>query len=72
MLVPLPNLQRTAYTEASFVGLSGLHGCSGVLLMAPTCSARQTDGRETLQDWLVRLGIDVATFVTCGAENGLN
>ena len=72
MLVPLPNLQRTAYTETSFLGLSGLHGCSGVLLMAPTCSARQTDGRETLQDWLVRLGINVATFVTCGAENGLN
>ena len=30
--------------------------------MAPTCPARQTAGRESLQDWLVRPGIDVATF----------
>ena len=30
--------------------------------MAPTCPTRQTAGRESLQDWLVRLGIDVATF----------
>ena len=62
MLVPLPNLQQSAFTEASFMGLSGVHGCSGGLLMAPTCPARQTDGRESLQDWPVRLGIDVATF----------
>ena len=62
MLVPLPNLQRSAFTEASFTGLSGVHGCSGGLLMARTCPVRQTDGRESLQDWLVRLGIDVATF----------
>ena len=26
MLVPLPNLQRSAFTEASFTGLSGVHG----------------------------------------------
>ena len=26
------------------------------------CPARQTDGRESPQDWLVRLDIDVATF----------
>ena len=62
MLVPLPNLQRSAFTEASFTGLSGIHGCSGGLLMAPSCPARQTDGREMPQDWLVRLGIDIATF----------
>ena len=62
MLVPLPNLQQSAFTEASFTGLSGIHGCLGGLLMAPTFPARQTDGRESLQDWLVRLGIDVATF----------
>ena len=31
MLVPLPNLQRSAFTEASFTGLSGVHGCSGGL-----------------------------------------
>ena len=62
MLVPLPNLQRSAFTEASFTGLSGIHGCSGGLLMASACPARQTDGRESPQDWLVRLGIDVATF----------
>ena len=62
MLVPLPNLQWSAFTEASFTGLSGVHGCSGGLLMARTCPARQTDGREPLQDWLVRLGIDVTTF----------
>ena len=62
MLVPLPNLQRSAFTEASFTGLSGVHGCSDDLLMASTCPARQTDGRESPQDWLVRLGIDVATF----------
>ena len=62
MLVPLPNLQRSAFTEASFTGLSGVHGCSGGLLMASTCPARQADGRESPQDWLVRLGIDVATF----------
>ena len=62
MLVPLPNLQWSAFTEASFTGLCGVHGCSGGLSVAPTCLARQTDGRESLQDWLVRLGIDVATF----------
>ena len=62
MLVPLPNLQRSAFTEASFTGLSGVHGCSGGLLMASACPARQTDGRESPQDWLVRLGIDLATF----------
>ena len=62
MLVPLPNLQRSAFTEASFTGLSGVHGCSGGLLMASACPARQTDGRESPQDWLVRLGINVATF----------
>ena len=62
MLVSLPNLQRSAFTDASFMGLSGVHGCSGGLLMASACPARQTDGRESPQDWLVRLGIDVATF----------
>ena len=31
MLVPLPNLQRSAFTEASITGLSGVHGCSGGL-----------------------------------------
>ena len=31
MLVPLPKLQRTAFTEASFTGLSGVHGCLGGL-----------------------------------------
>ena len=62
MLVPLPNLQRSAFTEASFTGLSGVHGCSGGLLMASAFPARQTDGRESPQDWLVRLGIDLATF----------
>ena len=62
MLVPLPNLQWSAFTEASFTGLSGVHGCLGGLKMAPTFLARQIDGRESLQDWLVRLGIDVATF----------
>ena len=30
--------------------------------MAPTCPARQTAVRESLQDWLVRLSIDVAIF----------
>ena len=63
MLVPLPNLQRSAFTEASFAGLSGVHGCSGGLLMASALPARQTDGRESPQDWLVRLGINVATFL---------
>ena len=62
MLVLLPNLQRSAFTEASFTGLSGVHGCSGGLLMASACPARQTDGRELPQDWLVRLGIYLATF----------
>ena len=62
MLVPLPNLQRSAFTEASFTRLHGVNGCSGGLLMATTCLARKTDGRESPQDWLVRLGIDVATF----------
>ena len=28
MLVPLPKLQRFAFTETSFTGLSGIHGCS--------------------------------------------
>ena len=62
MLVPLPKLQWSAFTEASFMGLCGIYGCSDVLWMAPTCPARQTDGKESLQDWLVTLGIDVATF----------
>ena len=62
VLVPLPNLQRSAFTEASFTGLSGVHGCLGGLLMASARPARQTDGRESPQDWLVRLGINVATF----------
>ena len=31
MLVPLPNLQQFAFTEASFMGLFGVHGCSGRL-----------------------------------------
>ena len=31
MLVPLPNLQWSAFTEVSFSGLSGVHGCSGGL-----------------------------------------
>ena len=31
MLVPLPKLQQPAFTEASFTGLSGIHGCSGGL-----------------------------------------
>ena len=29
MLVPLPKLQQSAFTEASFMGLFGVHGCSG-------------------------------------------
>ena len=31
MLVPLPNFQWSAFTEASFTDLSGIHGCSGGL-----------------------------------------
>ena len=31
MLVPLPKLQQSAFTEASFTGLSVIHGCSGGL-----------------------------------------
>ena len=31
MLVPLPNLQQSAFSEASFTGLSGIHGCLGGL-----------------------------------------
>ena len=62
MLVPLPKHQRSAFTEASFMGLSGIHGCSGGLYIAPTCPAWQTAGRESLQDWLVRLGMNVAKF----------
>ena len=31
MLVPLPKFQRSVYTEASFTGLSGVHGCLGGL-----------------------------------------
>ena len=31
--------------------------------MAPTCPVKQTAGRESAQDRLVRMGIDVATFV---------
>ena len=31
MLVPLPKLQQSAFTEASFMGLSGIYGCSGGL-----------------------------------------
>ena len=30
--------------------------------MAPTCPARQTAGRESPQDWLGILDIDLATF----------
>ena len=30
--------------------------------MAPTCLARQIASRESPQEWLVRLGINVATF----------
>ena len=31
MLVPLPKLQRSAFTKASFTCLSDIHGCSGGL-----------------------------------------
>ena len=31
MLVPLPKLQLSAFTEALFTGLSGIHGCLGGL-----------------------------------------
>ena len=31
MLVPLPNLQQSTFTEASITGLSGVHGCLGCL-----------------------------------------
>ena len=31
MLVLLANLQQSAFTEALFMGLSGIHGCSGGL-----------------------------------------
>ena len=34
----------------------------GWSVMAPTCLARQTTSRKSLQDWLVRLGIDVTTY----------
>ena len=68
MPVTLPNLQQSALTEASFTGLSGVHGCSGGLLMAPTCPAKQTAGRESLQDWLVRLDIDVRSYILICVE----
>ena len=62
MLVPLPKVQRSTFTEASFTGLSGIHWYSDGLEMAPTCPARQTASRESPHDRLVRLHIDVATF----------
>ena len=62
MLIPLPKVQQSTFTKVSFTGLSGIHKCLGGLQMAPTCPARQTASRESPQDWLVRLGIDVATF----------
>ena len=44
------------------MGLFGVHQCLGGLQMVLTCPARQTAGRESPQDWLVRLGIDIATI----------
>ena len=62
--IPPPKFQGSAFTEASFTDLSGVHECSGGVYMPPSCPARQAAGRGSLQDldWLVRLGIDVATF----------
>ena len=31
MLITLPKVQRSAFTEASFMGLSGIHQCLGGL-----------------------------------------
>ena len=36
--------------------------CPSMLRWSTTCLASQTAGKESPQDWLVRLDIDVATF----------
>ena len=68
-----PKVQQSAFTEASFTGLSDIHWCSGGLYKAQTCLTKQTAGRELPQDWLVRLGINVTIdIVMCVDENSLN
>ena len=51
-LIPLPKVQQSAFIEASFTGLSGIHGCSGGLKMAPTCRpGRHPAGNYYKTNW---------------------
>ena len=53
---------KKCIAEASFFSLPDIHQCPGGLQLAPSCLDQQTAGRESPHNWLVRLGMNLATF----------
>ena len=73
MCLLLLKVEQSAFTQAFFSSLSGIHECSGSLEMAPSSFGKQTAGCESPHDWLMSLAMDLAAVcVTCGGENGTN
>ena len=58
----LLKVEQSAFTQAFFSSLSGVHECSGSLKMAPSSSDKQTAGCESAHDWLMSLAMDLAAL----------
>ena len=58
----LLKVEQSAFTQASFSSLSGIHKCSGGLYMAPSSLDKQTADCESLHNWMMSLTMDLAAL----------
>ena len=62
MCLLLLKVEQSAFIQAFFSSLSGVHECSGSLQMAPSSLGKQTAGCESPHDWLMSLAMDLAAL----------
>ena len=62
MCLLLLKVEQSAFTEAFFSSLSGIHKCSGSLKMVPSSFGKHTAGCESPHDCLMSLAMDLAAL----------
>ena len=58
----LLKVEQSAFIQAFFSSLSGVHECSGNLYMAPSSFGKQTASCESPHDWLMSLAMDLTAL----------
>ena len=62
MCLLLLKVEKSAFTQAFFSSLFGIHECSGSLKIARSSFGKQTAGCESPHDWLMSLAMDLAAL----------